>query len=145
MRQLSFPVKYEYFPKKKIYLFVLVHILFLEVHFCYIVYICILVKKTQSYNCKPLFQSPSLKKPSTPQPQPQMTLVRSLFFSKTARTIFLIFCTKLDIFKSSKVTESDFWKKNLLPGLWPKKGSKWPKFESLQFFSESNLTIFLVF
>merc|ERR1712240_722462 len=52
---------------------------------------------------------------------------------------------KLDIDKSSKVTEPDFWKKIWFRGYGPKRGQNGPNSDPFQFFSRCSLTIFLVF
>ena len=67
------------------------------------------------------------------------------FFLKTALRIFLKLHMKLDIDKSSKVTEPDFWKKFWFWGYGPKRGQNGPNSDPFQFFSKTSLRIFLQF
>ena len=72
-------------------------------------------------------------------------LVGNAIFSETALRISLTFCLKLGDCKGRKVTESDFWKKNLTWRYSWKGLQISPKSETLIFFSKTTQTIFLVF
>ena len=60
-------------------------------------------------------------------------LVGNTVFSKTALTIFLIFCSKLGDYKGKKVAELDFWKKNSLFGDICENVSKLAQNQTLQY------------
>ena len=64
--------------------------------------------------------------------------------SETALRIFLIFYMKLGDYKGRKVTEPDFWKKNLIWRYSQKGLQISPKSDTLIFFPKTALTIFLV-
>ena len=72
-------------------------------------------------------------------------LVGHAVFSEVTLTIFLIFCSKLGDYKGRKVTEPDFWKKLLIWRYLQKCLQFSPKSDTFIFFSQTALTIFLVF
>ena len=72
-------------------------------------------------------------------------LVGNAVFSETALRIFVTFCMKSRDYKGRKKTEWNFWKKNSWFGDICEKVSKLAQNQTLWYFSQKQLTIFLVF